>query len=97
MTLYVVRYHTTVPLSNAFKLKLGYNENLYLVDMKAATGKDIVEHIIKLAKVSPTSLVPVTYSPCYSVFISEGSDENNQVVDEEAVGKEIESINVSSD
>jgi hypothetical protein len=33
-------------LSNAFKLKLGHNVKLFLVEMKAATGKDIAEHVI---------------------------------------------------
>ena len=31
-------------LSNAFKSKLEYNVKLFLVEMKAATGKDIAEH-----------------------------------------------------
>jgi len=50
-------------LSNAFKLKLGHNLKLFLVEMKAATGKDIAEHIIRLVKVIPVSLVPVSYAP----------------------------------
>jgi hypothetical protein len=33
-------------LSNAFKLKLGHNVNLFLVEMKAATVKDIAEHVM---------------------------------------------------
>jgi hypothetical protein len=50
-------------LSNIFKLKLGYNMQLVLVEIKAATGKDIDEHIVRLAKVIPASLVMVSYAP----------------------------------
>jgi len=50
-------------LSNAFKLKLGHNVQLFLVEMKAATGKDIAEHVIRPAKVIPASLVTGRYAP----------------------------------
>jgi len=50
-------------LSNAFKLKLGHNVQLFLVEMKAATGKDIAEHVIRPAKVIPASLDMVSYAP----------------------------------
>jgi len=50
-------------LSNAFKLKLGHNLKLFFVEMKAATGKDIAEHIIRPVKVIPTKLVQVSYAP----------------------------------
>jgi len=50
-------------LSNAFKFKLGHNVKIFLVDMKAATGKDIAEHIMTPAKVIPASLVTVSYAP----------------------------------
>jgi hypothetical protein len=33
-------------LSNAFKLKLGHNVQQFLVEMKAAPGKENAEHII---------------------------------------------------
>ena len=33
-------------LSNTFKLKQGHNVKLVLVEMKAATGKDIAEDVI---------------------------------------------------
>jgi len=56
-----ISYNSSV--SNAFKLKLGYNLKLFLVEMKAATRKDIVENVIRLAKVIPTSLVQVSYAP----------------------------------
>jgi len=55
-----ISYHCS--LSNAFKLKLGYNLKLFLVDMKAATGKEIAEHVIGPAKVIPASLAPVRYA-----------------------------------
>jgi len=50
-------------LSNAFKLKLGHDVKLFLVDMKAATGTNIAEHVRKPAKVIPASLVTVSYAP----------------------------------
>jgi hypothetical protein len=49
-------------LSNAFKLKLGHNVKLFLVEVKAATGKDIAEHVMKPAKVLPASLVLIHYA-----------------------------------
>jgi len=49
-------------LSNAFKLKLGHDVKLFLVEMKAATGKDIVEQVIRPVKVIPTSLLLVNYA-----------------------------------
>jgi len=51
-------------LSDAFKLKLGDNVNLFLVEMKAATGKDITEHVMRQAKVIPASFVPGSYAHC---------------------------------
>jgi len=50
-------------LSNAFKLKLGHNVKLFLVEMKAVTGKDIAEHVIRPVKVITASLVPVSCAP----------------------------------
>jgi len=50
-------------LSNTLKLKLGHYLKLFLVELKAATGKNIAEHVMKLAKVIPASLVPVSYAP----------------------------------
>jgi len=44
-------------------LKQGHNVKLFLVEMKAATGKDIAEHIIRPARVILTSLVTVSYAP----------------------------------
>jgi len=44
-------------LSNAFKLKLGHDLKIFLVEMKRATGKEIAEHITRPAKVIPASRV----------------------------------------
>jgi len=49
-------------LSNAFKLKLGPNVKLFLVEMKAATGKDIAEHVVRPAKGIPANLDMVCYA-----------------------------------
>jgi hypothetical protein len=44
-------------LANAFKFKLGHDVKLLLVEMKAATGKDIAEHVIRPVMIIPVSLV----------------------------------------
>jgi hypothetical protein len=51
-------------LSNAFKLKLGHDVQQFLIEMKAATGKEIAEHVMRPAKVIPASLVTVCYAHC---------------------------------
>jgi len=51
-------------LSNAFKLKLGHDVKLFLVEIKAATGKDIAEHVLRPAKVIPASLLKKSYAHC---------------------------------
>jgi len=51
-------------LSNTFKLKLGHDVQLFLVEMKAATGKEIAEHVMRPAKVIPASLVRLSYAHC---------------------------------
>jgi hypothetical protein len=56
-------------LSNALKLKLEHNVKLFLVEMKAATGKDIVEHVIRLAKLIPACLVGVSYVPLLLIIV----------------------------
>jgi hypothetical protein len=50
-------------LANAYKLRLGRDVKLFLVDIKAATGKDIAEHAIRPAKLIPASLAMVCCSP----------------------------------
>jgi len=59
-------------LSNAFKLKLGHDVQLFLVEMKAATGKDIAEHVMRPAKVILASRVTVSYADCQSVYLDFG-------------------------
>jgi len=59
-------------LSNAFKLKLGHHVQLSLIEIKAATGKDIAEHRMRPAKVIPTSLVTVNYAHFSSVYLDLG-------------------------
>jgi hypothetical protein len=48
--------------SNASKLIPGHNVNLFLVEMKASSGKDNAEHVMRPAKVIPASLVPVSFA-----------------------------------
>jgi len=62
-----ISYNSSI--SNAFKLKVGHNVKLFSVEMNAATGKDIAEHVMKPAKLIPTSLVMVSYSHCLPVYI----------------------------
>jgi len=57
-----ISYNSSV--SNAFKWKLGHTVNLFLVEMRAATGKDIAEHIMRPMKVIPARHVPVGYAHC---------------------------------
>jgi len=42
-----ISYHSSH--SNAFKLKLGQNVKLFVVEQKAAAEKDITEHVVRLA------------------------------------------------
>jgi hypothetical protein len=51
-------------LSNAFQLKLEHDVKLLLVEMKAATGKENAEHVMRPVKVIPASLGPVNYAHC---------------------------------
>jgi len=45
--------------------------------MMAATGKDIAEHLIRLAKVIPASLVTVCYAPLLISILRLQSDPMN--------------------
>ena len=56
-------------LCNDFKLKLGHNVKVFLVQMKAATAKDIVEHVIRLAKVIPATPFMVSYAPLLIIIL----------------------------
>jgi len=58
--------------SNAFNLKLGHNVKLFLVEMKAATGKDIAEHVMRPAKVIPSSVSRVGDAHCYVIYLDFG-------------------------
>jgi len=51
-------------LSNAFKLKLGRDVLLFLIERKAATGKNIAEHVMRAAEVIPAILRMVSYGHC---------------------------------
>jgi hypothetical protein len=51
-------------LSNTFKLKLWHNVKLFLIEMMAATGKDIAEHVMRPAKVIPTSIFKESDAHC---------------------------------
>jgi hypothetical protein len=44
-------------LSNGFKLNLGHNVELFLVEILTATGKDIVEHRMRPANEFPANLI----------------------------------------
>ena len=55
-------------LSNAYKLKLGYNVNIVLVEMKRVTGKEIAKHIIRPTKVIPASRVKATCDQLLSII-----------------------------
>jgi hypothetical protein len=52
----------TCGLSNAFKLKCGYNSKLYLVQINIATEKEITEYVIRPVKVIPTSQVKASFA-----------------------------------
>jgi len=59
-----VQISSNSSLSNAFKLKLGHDVQLFLVEMKAATGREIAEHVMRPAKIILDSLVTVSYAQC---------------------------------
>jgi hypothetical protein len=51
-------------LSSAFKLKLGHNMKIFVLEMKRATGKEIAEHVIRLTKVIPLAVLRLDVSDC---------------------------------
>jgi len=67
-----ISYNSSI--SNAFRLKLGHNLKLFLVEMKAATGKDMAEHVIRPAKVIPASIIKVNYAPLLISILRLGRD-----------------------
>jgi len=56
-----ISYNSSI--SNAIRLKLGHDVNVFLVDMKAATGKDIAEHVMRPDKEIPAGHVMLCYAP----------------------------------
>jgi len=56
-------------LSNAIKLQLGHNLQQFLAELKEATGKDIVENVIRLAKAIPASLITLKLRPTANQYI----------------------------
>ena len=51
-------------LPNAFKLKLGHNVKIFVVEMMRATGKETAEHIIRLTKVISPAVLRLNLSNC---------------------------------
>jgi len=51
-------------LSNAFKLKLGHNEKIFVVEMMRATGKETAEHVIRPTKVILLAVLRLDMSNC---------------------------------
>ena len=49
-------------LSNVFKLKLGHDAKIVLVEMKQPTGQEIAEHITRPAKGIPASRVKARWA-----------------------------------
>jgi len=87
-------------LSNAFKLKLGYDPKIFLATIKQATAMEIAEHIIRPEKVISTSRVKARCALLLIVIhrfwkfrkrveVSEGEEDGGQENDT--------CINVSSD
>jgi hypothetical protein len=51
-------------LSNAFKLKLGNDVKIFVVEMMRATGKETAEHVIRPTNVIPLALLMLDMSNC---------------------------------
>ena len=51
-------------LSNAFKLKLGHNVKIFVLEVKRATGKEIAEQVIRPTKVIPLAGLSLDVSNC---------------------------------
>jgi hypothetical protein len=58
--------------SNAFKLNLGHNVKIFVVEMKRATGKEIAEHVIRPTKGIPLAVLRLDVSNCSSIYIDFG-------------------------
>jgi hypothetical protein len=59
-------------LSNAFKLKLGHNVMIFVIEMMRATGKETAEYVIRPTKVIPLAVLRLDMSNCYSLYIDFG-------------------------
>ena len=44
-------------LSNAFKLKVGHNVKIFVVEIMRETGKETAEHIIRPTKIIPLAVL----------------------------------------
>ena len=55
-------------LSNAFKLKLGHNVKIFVLEMKRVTRKEIAEHVIRPTKVIPLAVLRLDVSNCQSLY-----------------------------
>jgi hypothetical protein len=51
-------------LSNTFKLKLGHNVKIFVVEMMPATGKETTKHVIRPTKVIPRAVFRLDVSNC---------------------------------
>ena len=51
-------------LSNAFKLKLGHNVKIFVLEMKRVTGKEIAEYVIRPTKVILLAVLRLDVSNC---------------------------------
>jgi len=54
-------------LSNAFKLKLGHNVKIFVVEMMRVTGKETAQHVIRPTKVIPLAMLRLDVSNCESL------------------------------
>jgi len=59
-------------LSNAFKLKLGHNVKIFVVEMMRVTGKETAERVIRPTKIIALALLWLDVSNCQSLYIEFG-------------------------
>ena len=59
-------------ISNTFKLKLGHNVKIFLVEVMRATGKEIAEHVIRPRKVIALAVSTLDVTNCISLYIDFG-------------------------
>ena len=51
-------------LLNAYKLKVGHNVKIFVVEMMRATGKEITEHVIRPTNVNLLAVLRLEMSHC---------------------------------